>query len=190
MIKYQDLSEERKEQERQHYREYGLQYDWWAGVHDYAHDTAAKFGLDIDDIFFSGFCSQGDGASYTGCIKFKPCDASELPAEVQDIYETLHEIDSLIKILNSDECIYVDITRNGGSYYHELSMRFSWDEYAWDDAGGLDALIASKEREVYEALCNYARWIYSILEEEYEHLTSDETIDEQLHDTEYDDEQD
>lgn len=188
MIKYQDLSEERKEQERQHYREYGLRYDWWAGIYDYAHDTAAKFGLDIDDIFFSGFCSQGDGASYTGTIKFKACDASELPEGVRGVYQTLHEIDSLIKILNSDECIYMDVYRDASMYSHEGSMRFSWDQYVWDDAGGLNALIYSREEEVCEALRDYARWIYRTLEEEYEHLTLDETIDEQLHDEEYDDE--
>lgn len=195
MIKYQDLSEERKEQERQEYRQYGLNYDWWAGVYDYAHDTAAKFGLDIDDIFFSGFWSQGDGACFTGDFRFKPCVVAELPEKVRDIYKTLHEVDSLLKIAVPHFIWVVDITHTG-RYSHEYTMQIDTNISADidDPVGGegtaLETIMKETEQGVAEALRDYARWIYSILEEEYEHLTSDETIDELLHDEEYDDEQD
>ena len=183
MIKYQDLPEERKEQERQNYREHGLGYGWWDGVYDYAEETATKFGLLIDDIFFSGFWSQGDGACFTGRLWFKACDVSELPEEVRDVYRTLHEVDSLLKILGSDRCLYVAITTSG-SYSHENAMQF----YLYNLGAEAD-VVDEFEEHIKEALRDYARWIYKNLEREYEYLNSDEAIDEQLHYEEYENEQ-
>lgn len=182
-IKYQDLPEERKEQERQKYREHGLNYDWWGGVYDYAKETAGKFGLEIEDIFFSGFWSQGDGACFTGMLRFKACDESELPEEVRGIYRTLHEVDSLIKILDSDERLYGLITTIG-NYSNKSTTQFG--SY---NVGAEDDIVAAHEEGIEEALYDYSRWIYRTLEEEYEYLTSDEAIDELLHDEEYENEQ-
>lgn len=187
MIKYQDLPEERKERERQNYREHGLGYDWWEGVYDYTKETAGKFGLAIEDIFFSGFWSQGDGASYTGNLFFKECDASELPEEVRDVYRTLHEVNSLIKIAHSKEYLFAQITRDASMYTHEGSMQFDFaedvtEEYACE-------ILDAREKGITEALRDYARWIYRTLEKEYEYLTSDEAIDELLHGEEYENEQ-
>lgn len=186
-IKYQDLPEERKEQERQKYREHGLDYDWWEGVYNDAKETAEEFGLCIEDINFSGFWSQGDGVCYKGGISFEPCDESELPEEVRGVYQTLHEVDSLMKIINREHYLYAQITTSG-TYCHKHSMRF--DFY---NEGGLSnessAVVKAREKDICEALRDYARWIYRTLEKEYEYLTSDECIDEQLHDEEYENEQ-
>ena len=186
-IKYQDLPEDRKEQEREKYREHGLGYDWWDGVYDYAKETAEKFGLDIDDISFSGFWSQGDGASYTGNLFFKECDASELPEDVRDVYRTLHEVNSLIKIAHSKEYLFAQITRDASMYAHEGSMQFDFAEGVTEECA-CDILDA-REKDITEALRDYARWIYRTLEKEYEYLTSDEAIDELLHYEEYENEQ-
>lgn len=182
-IKYQDLPEERKEQERQKYREHGLGYDWWDGVYDYAKETATKFGLDIEDIYFSGFWSQGDGACFTGMLRFKACDESELPEEVRGIYQTLHEVDSLIKILDRDERLYAYITTIGNYRGKSTIQLGSYNVGAEDD------IVAAHEEGIEEALYDYSQWIYRTLEKEYEYLTSDETIDEQLHDEEYENEE-
>lgn len=187
-IKYQDLPEERKEQERQKYREHGLGYEWWDGVYDYAKETAGKFGLEIDDIFFSGFWSQGDGACFTGDFRFKPCVVAELPEDVRGIYRTLHEVDSLLKIINREDYIYVDITTSG-QYSHEHSMRFDfYNEGGWSNESLAD-IVDAREKDICEALRDYARWIYHTLEKDYEFLTSDECIDDLLHGEEYENEE-
>jgi len=182
-IKYQDLPEERKEQERQKYREHDLNYDWWDGVYEDAKEIGKQFGLDIEDIFFSGFWSQGDGACFTGRLKFKACDERELPEEVRGIYRTLHQIDSLLRILDNDCGLYVRITTSG-RYSHEGTMQF--ESYT---LGEESYVIDEFEEDLKEALRDYARWIYRTLEEEYEYLTSDEAIDELLHDEEYENEE-
>lgn len=183
-MKYQDLPEERKEQIRDDNRDINLYHEWWDSIYDWAKDTGEEFGLRIEDIYFSGFASQGDGACFTGCLYFKECDESDLPEDVRPIYNRLHQINSLIKILESDEHIYVRITYNG-NYTHEYCMSFDYDDYGSESV--LD-LISEKADDIEKALRDYARWIYARLENVHDYLSSDEAIDEALHDEEYDDE--
>lgn len=183
-MKYQDLPEERKEQIRDDNRDINFGHEWWDGVYDWAKDTGKEFGLDIEDIYFSGFASQGDGACFTGQLRFKECNESDLPEDVKPIYNTLHQSNSLIKIVNRDAELYVCITHRG-NYSHEHCMSFSYDDYASEEV--LD-LIREKEDDIEEALRDYARWIYARLENENDYLTSDEAVDQALYDEEYDDE--
>lgn len=60
------LSDEAKENARSWYREDGLNYDWWEYVIDEWKEELKGMGFDNVDISFSGFSSQGDGASFTG----------------------------------------------------------------------------------------------------------------------------
>jgi hypothetical protein len=57
------------------------------------------------------------------------------------------------------------------------------------NVGAEDDIVAAHEEGIEEALYDYSQWIYRTLEKEYEYLTSDETIDEQLHDEEYENEE-
>jgi hypothetical protein len=193
-IKYQDLPEDRKEQIRNKHREAGLHDDWWEYVYEDAKEIGKQFGLDIEDIFFSGFWSQGDGACYKGSLRFKECEERDLPEEVRGIYRTLHGVRVLLDIVTPDISWRVLVT-HGGSYVHEHTMQIDTNISADidDPIGGegtaLETILKETEEDVAEALRDYARWIYKNLEREHEYLNSDECIDEQLYDEEYDDEQ-
>ena len=55
-----------KQFEKEHmlYVEYGLSHEWWEHIYDnFREDCAATYGLQVAEIQFSGFHSQGDGAS-------------------------------------------------------------------------------------------------------------------------------
>ena len=184
-IKYQDLPEDRKEQIRNKHREAGLHDDWWEYVYEDAKEIGKQFGLDIEDIFFSGFWSQGDGVCYKGLLRFKECDESALPEEVRGVYQALHVVNSLLKIMYSDDYLFVGI-KTDGRYSHEYGMDFRFYEERSYEA---DEIVNVHREGIEEALRDYARWIYKSLEAEYEYLNSDECIDEQLYDEEYDDEQ-
>lgn len=184
-LKYQDLPEDRKEQIRNKHREAGLHDDWWEYVYEDAKEIGKQFGLLIDDISFSGFWSQGDGACYKGSLRFKECDERDLPEEVRGVYQALHEVDSLLKIMDSYDYLYVRISL-GGKCTHEHNMLFEFYNESSEEA---DAVIDAHEESICDALRDYARWIYKNLEKEYEYLTSDECIDEQLHGEEYENEQ-
>jgi len=68
VFKFEELSERAQDKARQWYAEHGMCYEWWDGDYEDAKDQGKERGFDIDDIRFSGFWSQGDGASWTGHI--------------------------------------------------------------------------------------------------------------------------
>jgi hypothetical protein len=61
-------------------------------------------------------------------------------------------------------------------YYHEYCMAISVerDSPIWQD------ITEDGEEVVTEAFRDLARWLYRQLEREYEHLTSDEVVDEAI----------
>ena len=178
---YKDLAEDVKEQLRDKHRYVNVSYlDWWDGVYDWAKEDAAKFGLGIENIYFSGFSSQGDGASFVGELRFKECDVPDLNEGAKALYDVLAGVYGLIKIVAEDSELRVHIEQRG-NYYHENTMGF--DYYTrYDNTDEVDTILAAKEEEIEEALRDYARWIYRTLEKDYDYLISDEAIDEYLND--------
>jgi hypothetical protein len=181
---YKDLSEDVKEELRDKHRYVNVEeFEWWDGVYDWAKEDAAKFGLDIEDIRFSGFSSQGDGASFVGELRFKECDATDLNEGAKALYDVLAGVYGLIKIIEEDSELRVYIEQRG-YHYHENTMVF--DFYAWyDSTDDVSNIFDTKQEEIEEALRGYARWIYRTLEKDYDYLTSDEAIDEYLSDNDY-----
>jgi hypothetical protein len=186
-MKYLDLPEDVKEQLREKHRYVHVDHDWWEYTYDWAKEEAEKFGLDIEDIYFSGFSSQGDGASFAGELGFKECDVTDLNEGAKALYDVLAGVYGLIKIVAEDSELRVHIEQRG-NYYHENTMGF--DYYTrYDNTDEVDTILATKEEEIEEALRDYARWIYRTLEKDYDYLTSDEAIDEYLDDyTDYNEE--
>ena len=85
---YAELSDAAKEKARDNYREGNLDYDWWESVYTDAIELAAVMGIEIGvrrggkepAIFFSGFCSQGDGACFEGTYRYKKGALKDLEA--------------------------------------------------------------------------------------------------------------
>ena len=67
---FDELSEQAKEKAREWFRAGTLDYEWWDGVFEDAKRVGALIGIGIDDIRFSGFWSQGDGASLSGTYTY------------------------------------------------------------------------------------------------------------------------
>lgn len=185
-MKYLDLPEDVKEQLRDKHRYVNVDVDWWEYTYDWAREEAAKFGLDIDKIYFSGFSSQGDGASFTGSLYFKECNEDTLPEDVRDVYRAIHEQYALMKVVDPEVEFSVKITQHG-NYSHENTMHF---EFYVEEIEGYERYerYEPDEETIEEALRDYARWIYRTLEKDYDYLISDEAIDEWLSDSEYNEE--
>lgn len=181
-MKYLDLPEDVKEQLRDKHRYVHVDHDWWEGVYDWAKEEAEKFGLDIADIYFSGFSSQGDGASFRGSLYFKECKEDTLPEDVRDVYRAIHEQYALMKVADPEGEFSVKITQPG-NYSHENTMHF---EFYMEEIE--EGRYEPDEETIEEALRDYARWIYRTLEKDYDYLISDEAIDEWLSDSEYNEE--
>ena len=48
--------------------DYTIGYNWWEDLYENFTSDMHDIGIKVDKIEFSGFCSQGDGASFTGRV--------------------------------------------------------------------------------------------------------------------------
>ena len=79
---YAELPEDAKDVARRHYIEHWVHDDWYEYIYIEAKDDGAVQGFDIDDIFFSGFWAQGDGAMWTGGVDLPEFIAHYLPESI------------------------------------------------------------------------------------------------------------
>lgn len=161
-------------------------YDEWWNFDDFV-ECARRLGIDIDDrgnkirgpaIYFSGFWSQGDGASFEGKYKCRP-DAVQQIAEWAPLDETLNELARQLTalqariVLEGQEPLGVYISRRG-NYSHSGTMDFAWP--ACED----DEVAAEETKEVEDIMRAFADWMYRQLEDQYNYYFSDEYVDERL----------
>jgi hypothetical protein len=117
-------------------------------------------------IWWSGFCSQGDGACFEGTYRYRPEATTKIRAYApQD--EELHRIaDQLAKIQERwlfgihAEIAHVD------RYYHENSVAIEvvderTDETAFDEDGAVCELMRDLMRWLYRQLDRHNDWLYS-----------------------------
>ena len=167
--------------------------DWWDGVYEQFGEDMEEIGIEVDNMYFSGFWSQGDGACFEGRV-----------SNWHDFLTSLGYKDAALINHAADHFrFYVE---HRGHYYHENCTSFSSDlcvpdsaddqdfaerygPYPWDaDCVRTAAWMAllneydsSKiEDEFIEAFKDHMRTLYSSLEAEYDHLTSDESVLEAL----------
>jgi len=157
------------------HRDINVDHDWWEFVYDDVKEIGAKLGVTIDNIYFAGFWSQGDGACFVGTYQHNP-DAPRVIREYAPQDKDLHRIADQLSVLGSG--FTVTITHSG-RYCHEYCTRF---EFSFDtERGDADDI----EEDVKYWLRAFMRWTYRQLEKEYEYLTSDEAVRETLAANEY-----
>lgn len=127
-------------------------------------------------IWFPGFWSQGDGACFEGHYRHAKAATRNIreyaPKDVE-----LHRIaDALQTIQRRSFYQFCAAVTHRGRYYHEHCMSISVER----DSPTRQDITADAEDTVCEAMRDLARWLYRQLESEYEHLTSDETVDEAI----------
>lgn len=132
-----------------------------------ASESLAALGVTLDrsDIQYSGFASQGDGASFTGYWR-----ASAFRATTDTVAkEFAPYVEPLRRIAQRWPDITVEIDRTRSRYVHSRTMHCSTGV----DAGELGSFdvedFASIMRDIADA-------VYSMLECEYDYQTTDEYI--------------
>lgn len=177
LYQFDELDDKAKEVARDWFKKDYPDHGWWGSVYDDAKEIATRLGIEIDKICFSGFWSQGDGACFTGT--FRSADLiktteehfkSEYPTE-----EGLHVLLRRLLAVKHQEGAFLEITTQG-HYSHSgtMGVEDSDSYYVWDEAC-----------EARDCLRRFADWIYMQLEKEYEYLTSNECVDENIRINEY-----
>ena len=167
--------------------------DWYEEIYARAKEDAPARGFNIDEIHFSGFYSQGDGASWTGYIDLATFLAYHNKPDAADYAQYV----VLAELIKDGWCEgHLVISRNGFYYNHSGTMRSDGIDdrihYAEDDSvvdrgilGGANVRELAKSigtDELFNELDNwtlhkaqkYADEIFKQLKEEYEAYTSDE----------------
>ena len=179
VYQFNELSDDAKEVARDWWREGGLNYDWWEGVYDMASEAGVVLGINMGNISFSGFWSQGDGACFDGWYEYGR-GWKDLLRGVAPANGVLREIGDRLQLVQGRHFYKVEATiGHSGHYSHEYSMDVVVTNDGQDMEPGVDG------EEITECLRMFARWIYSALEQEYEFLDSAEMIDETISCNEY-----
>ena len=206
-FEFSELSERAQDAARQAYIANDYPHDdWWDGVFEEAVRMGALLGVQISatshtrspsattyqttDIFFSGFWSQGDGASFEGAYACAPEASSLIRAEAPED-ETLHRIADQLSLLQTThrllglEPFSATISTTGG-YCHSGTMGVVIHDPYVDNDGRDEPAIQAEEESITKLMRDFADWIYNQLETEHDYLTSDEVVDEQLAEEKFD----
>lgn len=200
LYEYDELpSDKAKEAARDWFR----QCDDFSNIVDYEDflSIAAMMGLDIGRkresngreypaIYWTGFWSQGDGASFTGKYRAKP-DCFEAVKAYAPQDSDLHDIaDDFEGIAKSYPQATATIGRPYGTRYsHECTMyvtEFSPSGGDWEADEALpQETFAAVEALLQEACRKLAKWFYRYLQDWYEDHNSDEQVAENIRINDY-----
>lgn len=177
-----------KEQLIEKYRDINVYDNWYDSVYESFRDDMLLHGIKVDEIYFSGFHSQGDGACFEGSVYawevFLQSIGYNNPALIQ---------------LSADS--WFTKVSHKGYHYHENCTSFDHDwrtpdddmddetfidyysRYLPDDVRGMVWLSVLKTVDydklmeaIEDAFRDHMRALYRTLEAEYEYLTSDEAV--------------
>lgn len=131
-------------------------------------------------IWYSGFCSQGDGACFEGSYSYRKGSVAAVKSHAPHD-QTLHAIvQGLADVQRANFYRLEASVSHSGRYYHSHSTSIDVT-YAGDDYRDLGAA----EETVRDLLRDFMDWIYRQLEAEYEYTMSAESVDESIRINEY-----
>lgn len=192
---YDELDDRAKEKAREWFAELVFSDSCdWEFVYGDAEHMASIIGITIDDrpcktiggatrhepcIWFSGFSSQGDGACFEGSYRYKKGAVKAIKAECND--EELVRIATELQAVQRRNFYRLYATcAHRGCYNHSgcMSVDVEDSENQYRDLNGDDEVVA-------QLLRDFADWIYSQLERDYNYQTSDEVVEENILGNEY-----
>lgn len=133
--------------------------DWHESVTDDFKTILGEMGFSNIETYFSGFWSQGDGASFSADFTYRQ-DAQKAVQDYAPIDTRLYDLAG--KLPDCEESITLSQSR----YCHEMKMQCD-NEALLDVARDL------------------ARWYYGALSDEYEYATSESACEDSCHANDY-----
>ena len=196
VYRLEELSDAARDKARAWYREGGFDDDWYDAVYEDFQRVAEILGLNLKTrtvrlmgggtrqepcIWFRGFRSKGDGACFESFYAYRK--GAPRPIREYAPQDTeLHRIADALQAAQRRNFyqLTAEASHRGG-YYHEytMSVDVTRDSPTWQPP------TEDAEEIVTEALRDLARWLYRQLQAEYDHLTSDEAIEEGIIVNEY-----
>lgn len=165
-------------------------FDGWydCTIEDFCDNILPHFGLDVSykDVAFTGFWSQGDGASFTGNFYLSDVNVSDLKAACPTEVE-LHELAAELQVLaEAHPTIEGKVIRLSSRYSHSNTMSIGVystpdGDYCNDET---EAFAAAAEDSLLRIFRELANWLYSRLNENYDFYLADATASKWVESTE------
>lgn len=170
------LSEKRRNELLEEHRDVNVDYGWWSAVYVPFHERMQEFGFHVEDIFFSGFWCQGDGASFNG--------------RVDDWAKFLTTLGrpELVAAIRHDDLPNL-VVRTRGHYSHSGTMQLdealelaapedfeSLQLAAWEVLTEYGMVLVNMSDSMLKFLRGEADDLYRKLEEEHDYQTDDEQV--------------
>jgi hypothetical protein len=166
------------QKEHEDWQQNAFGYDWWDGVYEYFKETCDGLGIRVDQIAFSGFWSQGDGAAFEGRVDLtKFMEHKGLHIEHPALYLAVKDDGSYFLV----RCSRTNNMR-GGEYECYANQTApsgifeGLDQEAWEELVEVQEEDAQLEDAALEYCKELAGGLYRDLETEYEYLTSEESF--------------
>lgn len=186
VYKFEELPVEAQAKALDKYRYFNVEdgFDWWDSIYESWRDKLKEEGYENVKIRFSGFNSQGDGASFTADV---------------DLAKWLESTNNILKwpylyAQAKEGYAYATVSRSSYPHYVHSNMidgNVSVDNYSFGE--GEETLLELVQKESSEAevfLTEHARGysddIYQDLQDTYDGLVSDEAVKDALIVNEYD----
>jgi hypothetical protein len=170
-MNYNELSDEAKERAFNDFKNRELYDNHWA--HHVLEDWVERLGAvgidtEVYDMHFTGFHSQGDGASFEGAIDLKLFleQHPDLKARHRELYMSTIPFDTL----SDDYAEYMLLLRKTQHhhYSHENTITLEWHIES-NDVGKFDKVMTDAEPDILGQCRSYMKGIYADLENAYEH---------------------
>lgn len=184
-----------------------LDYDWWDSVYEQYKEDGEERGMSIDDIFFSGFSSQGDGACWKGTFDAEKYLEWE---ETQDSIVFNDKETLFLKTVLDTGFIFLTAKTEvvaKGNYCNSSTMEVAefeidlWSEDGEEVTTGplagmgkeefsnqLEKLLPEINEKITTICRDFADEIYKSLEEAHDYLHSMEAFENDSQDVEFDEE--
>jgi hypothetical protein len=150
-------------------------------VIDDAKQCAAILGIEIDEVYWCGFNSQGDGASFEGSYSYAKGAPKAIRKHAPQDTELARIADALQDIQRKYAYKLAASISQDGRYRHSGTMRVSVEA----DSATYQGVRGDADEGVRQAMRDFADWIYDQLERGYEWTYADEQVDENLRANEY-----
>jgi hypothetical protein len=187
---------EQREQLLTTHRYINVEYDdWYQSIYEGFKEDMKAVGITVWRMYFTGFCSQGDGACFEGSLEDT---LKYLDHHHKDQYPMIR------KLLEHEGSVYARCEHRG-HYYHQNCTEFwadadtltgmkpqptefheaiveQWQEQLTDE---MDAF----EKDITEQWRSYMQDLYFKLVAEYDYLVSDEAVWETIEANELDEDE-
>lgn len=180
-----ELSDSAKERARNWYRQATDSDNYWSeSVIEDAKEIGKLLGIEIKNIYWSGFCHQGQGACFEGnfyAFNLKPGAVKEYAPQDAELHRIAAEFEIAAGMFPSASFS----VKHRGHYQHERCTDFTVN-ITDNDGNEIDTQAAAEAQDaLIEASKDLMRWIYRTLEKEYEYQNADEQVDESILANEY-----